>query len=83
MKDNLHQCLRKDCNLEHGKEIVEATLFPISITSEEGAEYNTKFARRFHENHTRKASQEDTMSDLFHRMMDISDLIVVAMSQQP
>jgi hypothetical protein len=28
-------------------------------------------------------SQEDTMSDLFHRMMDISDPIVVAMSPQP
>ena len=68
--------------MEHGKEIVEATLFPISITSEEGAESNTKFARRFHENHTRKTFQEDTMSDLFHRMMDISDLIVVAMSPQ-
>ena len=83
MKDNFHQCLRKDCNLEHGKEIFEATPLPISITSEEGAESNTKFARRFHENHTRKTFQEDTMSDLFHRMMDISDLIVVAMSPQP
>jgi hypothetical protein len=69
--------------LVHGKEIVEATPLPIGITSEEGAESNTKFARRFHENHTRKTSQEDTMSDLFHRMMDISDPIVVAMSPQP
>ncbi len=48
-----------------------------------GAESNTKFARQFHENHTRKTSQEDTMSDLFNRMMQISDLIVVAMSPQP
>jgi putative intracellular protease/amidase len=69
--------------LVHGKEIVEATPLPIGITSEEGAESNTKFARRFHENHTRKTSQEDTMSDLYHRMMDISDPIVVAMSPQP
>jgi hypothetical protein len=69
--------------LVHGKEIVEATPLPIGITSEEGAESNTKFARRFHENHTRKTSQEDTMSDLFHRMMDISDPIVMAMSPQP
>ena len=69
--------------LVHGKEIVEATPLPIGITSEEGAESNTKFARRFHENHTRKTSQEDTMSDLFHRMMDISDPIIVAMSPQP
>ena len=69
--------------MEHGKEIVEVTPLPIGITSEEGAESNTKFARGFHENHTRKTSQEDTMSDLFHQMMDISDPIVVAMSPQP
>jgi hypothetical protein len=69
--------------LVHGKEIVEATPLPIGMTSEEGAVSNTKFARRFLENHTRKTSQEDTISDLFHRMMDISDPIVVAMSPQP
>jgi hypothetical protein len=40
--------------LVHGKEIVEATPLPIGITSEEGVESNTKFARRFHENHTRR-----------------------------
>jgi hypothetical protein len=68
--------------LVHGKEIVEATHLPIGITCKEGAESNTKFARRFHENHTRKTSQEDTMSDLFHQMMDFSDPIVVAMSPQ-
>ncbi len=49
----------------------------------EGAESNTKFARRFHENQTRKTSQDDLMSDLSHQMMDISDPIVVAMSPQP
>jgi hypothetical protein len=49
----------------------------------EGAESNTKFARQFHENQTRKTSQDDLMSDLFHQMMDISDPIVVAMSPQP
>ena len=69
--------------LVHGKEIVEATPLPIGLTSEEGAESNTKFARRYHESHTRKTSQKDTMSDLFHRMMDVSDPIVVAMSPEP
>jgi len=59
--------------LVHGKEIVEAMPMPVGWTSEEGSESNTKFARRFHTNHTRKTSQEDTMSDLFHRLMDISD----------
>jgi hypothetical protein len=53
------------------------------LVHEEGAESKTKFARRFQQSHTRKTSQEDTMLDLFHRMMDISDPIVVAMSTQP
>jgi hypothetical protein len=45
--------------LVYGKETVEATPLPIGINSEEGAESNTKYERQFHENHTRKMSQEE------------------------
>ena len=65
------------------KKSPEATPLTIGITSEEGAESNTKFARMYLENHTRKTSQQATMSDLYHRMMDVSDPIVVGMSPQP
>ena len=68
--------------LVHGKEIIKATPMPVGWTSEEGSESNTKFARRFHTSHTRKTSQEDTMSDLFNRLMDISDPVVVSYSKE-
>ncbi len=68
--------------LVHGKEIVQATPMPVGWTSEEGSEANTKFARRFHTNHTRKTSQEDTMSDLFNRLIDISDPVIVSYSKE-
>ena len=68
--------------LVHGKEIIKATPMPVGWTSEEGSKSNTKFAHRFHTNHTRKTSQEDTMSDLFNRLMDISDPVVVSYSKE-
>jgi len=55
---------------------------PVGWTSQEGSESNTKFTRRFHTSHTRKTSQEDTMSDLFNRLMDISDPVVVSYSKE-
>jgi len=55
---------------------------PVGWTSQEGSESNTKFTRRFHTSHTRKTSQEDTMSDLFNRLKDISDPVVVSYSKE-
>ena len=66
--------------LVHGKDIIQATPIAIGTTSEEGSEANAKFARKFLKNHTRKSSHKDTMFDLFHRLLDISDPFVVAQS---
>ena len=66
--------------LVHGKDIIEATPIAIGVTSEEGSEANAKFARKFLKHHTRKSSHKDTMFDLFHRLLDISDPFVVAQS---
>ena len=66
--------------LVHGKEIIKATPVAVGKTSEEGSEANAKFARKFLKHHTRKTSHTDTMSDLFHRLLDISDPCVVAQS---
>jgi hypothetical protein len=66
--------------LVHGKEIIEATPITIGASSEEGSEANAKFARKFVKHHTRKTSQKETMFDLFHRLLDISDPCVVAQS---
>ena len=66
--------------LVHGKDIIKATPIAIGITSEEGSEANAKFARKFMQHHTRKTAHKDTMFDLFHRLLDISDPFVVAQS---
>ena len=66
--------------LVHGKDIIKATPIAIGATSEEGSEANAKFARKFLKHHTRKSSHKDTMYDLFHRLVDISDPFVVAQS---
>ena len=68
--------------LYHGKDIIDSCPVPIGWTSEEGSEANNKFARDFESNHSRKTSNEDSFLDLFHRLMDISDPILVASSQK-
>ena len=64
----------------HGKDIIKATPVAIGLTSEEGSEANAKFARNFLQHHTRKTFHKDTMFDLYHRLLDISDPFVVAQS---
>ena len=66
--------------LVHGEDIIKATPVAIGTTSEEGSEANAKFARKFLKHHTRKSSHKDTMFDLFHRLLDISDPFVVSQS---
>ena len=64
--------------LVHGKEIIEAMPIAIGITSEEGSESNIKFARQFYKHHTRKNCHKNTMFDLFHRLMDVSDPVILS-----
>ena len=59
--------------LVHGSEIIRATPINIGLTSEESAEGNTKFARRFYKHHTRKNSHENALADLLFRLLDVSD----------
>ncbi len=66
--------------LVHGKEIIKACPVPIGWTSEESSEANNKFIRKYLSHHTRKTSHLDTMSDLFHRLLQISDPCLVTKS---
>ena len=66
--------------LYNGKDLIEACPVPIGWTSQECSEANNKFARDFEANHSRKTSKEDNLMDLFHRLMDISDPILIASS---
>ncbi len=62
----------------HGKDIIKACPVPLGWTSEEGSESNNKFVRRFLSNHTRKTSQIDTLTDLFNRLLEVSDPCLTA-----
>ena len=66
--------------LYHGRAIIEACPVPFGMTSEEGSESNNKFARDFEANHARRSSNENTIMDVFHRLMDKSDPFLVASS---
>jgi putative intracellular protease/amidase len=66
--------------LVHGKDIINATPITIGATSKEGSEANAKFARKFLKHHSRKTSHKDTIFDLFHRLIDISDPFVIGQS---
>ena len=68
--------------LYHGRAIIEASPVPFGMTSEEGSESNNKFARDFEANHARKNSNENTFIDVFHRLMDKSDPVLVASSHK-
>jgi hypothetical protein len=69
--------------LVHGADIIRATPLPIGVTSEEGSESNTKFCRKYYQNHTRKNSSLAALQDLFHRMMDVSDPLVRSLTPEP
>jgi len=66
--------------LVHGREIIEASPVPIGLTSEESSESNNKFIRKYLLHHTRKTSQLDTMTDLVHRLLAVSDPLLIAKS---
>jgi hypothetical protein len=68
--------------LVHGKDIIEHCPLPIGLTNEEASEANNKILRNVRLHHTRKTSWSDGMSDLYHRMMDLSDPVVLQKSQQ-
>jgi hypothetical protein len=59
--------------LEHGKDLIEHCVLPIGLTNEEAGEGNNKILRHVRLYHSRRSSWLDGMSDLFHRLMDISD----------
>jgi hypothetical protein len=66
--------------LVHGRAIVDACPVALGLTSEESSEANNKFIRKFLLQHTRKTSHLDTMTDLFHRLMAVSDPCLLSKS---
>jgi hypothetical protein len=63
--------------LVHGQALVEKCPIPIGLTNEEASEANNKILRNIKMHHARRTSWTDGMSDLFHRMMDSSDPVIL------
>ena len=62
---------------EHLVELLEACPMPPGMLSEEGSESNNKILRFIREHLTRKMSRQQTMEDLFHRLIAVSDPLVL------
>ena len=62
---------------EHLVELLEACPFPPGMLSEEGSESNNKIVRFIREHLTRKMSRRQTMEDLNHRLIAMSDPVVL------
>jgi hypothetical protein len=62
--------------LNHGKDIISKCALPIGLTSEEASEANNKILRHVRLFHSRKSSWANHLSDLFHRIMDVSDPVI-------
>jgi hypothetical protein len=59
--------------LIHGEEIVRSCTLPIGFLSEEAGESCNKLYKSNRLHHTRKTSRDDTILDLTHRSLEISD----------
>ncbi len=68
--------------LRHGKDIIENCAVPIGLTNEEASEANNKILRHTRLYHARKTSWLNHLSDLYHRAMDVSDPLILAISSQ-
>ena len=62
---------------EHLVELLEACPMPPGMLSEEGSESNNKIVRFIREHLTRKMSRRETMEDLMHRLIAVSDPLVL------
>lgn len=59
--------------LAHGSSIISHGLLPIGQMSEEAQEARNKHIKQYREHHSRKCSREETMRDVFFRLLLTSD----------
>ncbi|XP_034244181.1 uncharacterized protein LOC117646923 [Thrips palmi] len=59
--------------LIHGAEVIETSILPVGMLSEEAQETRHRDLRSFRQHFTRKCSRESTMEDLFNRLLVTSD----------
>jgi len=69
--------------LIHGPEIIASALLPIGQLSEEAQKARNKDIKRFREDFSRKCSRENTMQDIFNRLMITSDPYISSVRKLP
>uniref|UniRef100_A0A6P7GKW0 Uncharacterized protein LOC114338051 n=1 Tax=Diabrotica virgifera virgifera TaxID=50390 RepID=A0A6P7GKW0_DIAVI len=67
--------------LIHGPEIIKVVPLPVGMFSEEALESRNKDFRKFREAYSRKFSREDTMNDVFYRLLLSSDPLISSLSK--
>ena len=68
--------------LVHGGDLIRNCVLPIGLTNEEAGEGNNKILRHVRLFHSRKNSWLDGMADLYHRLMDISDPVILEITKK-
>lgn len=63
--------------LIHGGQIIRNSTLPLGMLGEEGSESRNKDYKRIRLHHTRKFNRKVTMEDMFFRLIDMSDPIIV------
>ena len=67
--------------LIHGPSIVEWAPLPIGQMSEDAQEARNKDIKNIRENFSRKSSREKTMTDIFNRLLVMSDPLITSMGK--
>lgn len=68
--------------LIHGGQIIRSSILPLGMLGEEGSEARNKDYKNFRLHHSRKHSRQVTMEDMFYRLMDTSDPIILNLNVQ-
>ena len=66
----------------HGGDLIKHCALPIGLTNEEAGEGNNKILRHIRLYHSRKNSWLDGMADLYHRLMDLSDPVILEITKK-
>lgn len=76
MPSSLHKILF------HGADIIKFAGLPIGMFSEEAMEARNKDFRNIRNDHARKFSRQETMTDLFHTLLYTSDILISSISAE-
>ena len=66
--------------LIHGADIISTSIIPVGMLGEEASEARNKHYKNYREHHSRKISHTITLTDVFYRLMDTSEIIISSLN---